>query len=238
MPASAHASRTVADSERDPLPVVLLRRGNVTVRDIEPLYNDRRIELIVMDRLSAEATSLARRVAGAVVATNEDPLNALVYAVSGGLQHPIVMLHSARYRTKCKDLRATGASDCFQMPLSPKALDRIVDTFGASSALARVDGALRLILDPIALAVRHGDKSTRLTQREFAVLQFLSSYHGRPVAAEKIIEYVWSNLVGGKRPRQILDVYVFQLRRKLERVGLDDAITTVRGIGYCLRRRS
>ena len=38
----------------------------------------------------------------------------------------------------------------------------------------------------------------------------------------------------GDRPRQILDVYVFQLRKKLERLGLRGAISTVRGFGYAL----
>jgi DNA-binding response OmpR family regulator len=45
--------------------------------------------------------------------------------------------------------------------------------------------------------------------------------------------YVWgdSDLRDG---RKILDVYIFQLRKKLKGLGLSGAISTLRGFGYSL----
>ena len=74
----------------------------------------------------------------------------------------------------------------------------------------------------------------RLSQREFAVLHRLSGHHGRPVSAEDLLTSVWGDAPTIERTRQILDVYIFQLRKKLERLGLSGAVSTVRGFGYAL----
>ncbi|HEU4994391.1 MAG TPA: winged helix-turn-helix domain-containing protein [Gemmatimonadaceae bacterium] len=204
------------------------------MRSLAPLHEDRRFELITTDRMLPEWTALARRVSGTIVATDEDPLSALVYAVTAGLTGPMALLYPKHYGGDSRELRAAGAAACHTLPVMKKHLDSIADLFATSASLMRVDGRLHLLFDPIALTVRFRDQSVRLSQREFAVLQFMSSFEGQPVAAHKLLEYVWGSHRGGSRPRQILDVYIFQLRRKLERIGLRNAITTVRGVGYAL----
>jgi DNA-binding response OmpR family regulator len=82
--------------------------------------------------------------------------------------------------------------------------------------------------------VRYHDKSIHLTQREFAVLHCLSSHNGRPVCAEDLLTFVWGEANPQDRSRQILEVYIHQLRQKLERLGLKGAVSTVRGFGYVL----
>ena len=101
-----------------------------------------------------------------------------------------------------------------------------------------MDKTLGLLLDPITQTVRYREQCVRLTQREFAVLQCLSSYDGKPVAAHKLVTYVWGDRAVADGSRNLLDVYVFQLRKKLERLGLKGAITTLRGLGYALVRAS
>lgn len=226
-------SQRRADADHDPLPVLLLRHSAVSVRHVAALHEDRRFELIAVDRMLPEWTGLARRVAGTIVATEDDPLSALVYAITGGLTGPIALLYPRRYGMDARELKAAGAAECFTLPLTTRHLDAIASLFAANASLARVDGRLHLVFDPIALTVRFRDQCVRLSQREFAVLQFMSTFHGEPVAAHKLLEYVWGGR-GGSRPRQILDVYIFQLRRKLERLSLGNAIVTVRGVGYAL----
>lgn len=222
------------DTDLDPIPVLLLRHGPVPLRSVAALHEDTRFELVTVDRMLPEWTSLARRVAGTIVATDSDPLSALVYAVTGGLTGPIALLYPKRYDSDSGELQAAGAAACYTLPVVKKDLDAIATLFATNAALTRVDGRLHLLFDPIALTVRFRDRSMRLSQREFAVLQFMSTFHGQPVAAHKLLEYVWGSDQRGTRPRQILDVYVFQLRRKLERLGLMNAIRTIRGVGYAL----
>jgi DNA-binding response OmpR family regulator len=66
------------------------------------------------------------------------------------------------------------------------------------------------------------------------VLHTLSSHHGRPVSAEDLLTAVWGEAPSPDRTRQILDVYIFQLRRKLGQIGLKGAVSTVRAFGYAL----
>jgi DNA-binding response OmpR family regulator len=217
-----------------PIPVLLLRHGPVGMRELAALHDDERFELFVADRLTPEWTSFAQRVAGVIVVTDGDPMNALLYAVTGGIKGPIVLMFSRRYGTECREFIAAGASACITTPVTIRDLDRVVPILSTNASLSRVDKTLGLLLDPITLTVRLQDQSVRLTQREFAVLQCLSSYQGRPVAAHKLVSYVWGDRSSHDDSRNILDVYVFQLRKKLERLGLKGAISTVRGLGYAL----
>ena len=97
-----------------------------------------------------------------------------------------------------------------------------------------MDGALHLVLDPIGRVVRLHDRSVKLSQREFAVLHCLTSQSGRPVSAYDLLAYVWGERSERKKTREILDVYIHTVRRKLKVLGLTNAIQTVRGYGYTL----
>lgn len=100
----------------------------------------------------------------------------------------------------------------------------------------RVDATLRFVLDPIARVLRFGTRTVRLSQHEFAILDFLSRRSGMPVAAEALLKYAWGDSATSDRPRRTLDVHVCHLRRKLGQLGLQDAITTARRFGYMLGR--
>jgi len=97
------------------------------------------------------------------------------------------MLIARRYGAECKELVAAGASECIAMPIGAKDQERIIHVLAAHAALSRIDSTLRLLLNPFGRTVRYHDKSERLSQREFAVLQCLSSFGGRPVAALKLV---------------------------------------------------
>jgi DNA-binding response OmpR family regulator len=201
---------------------------------VAALHSDQRLELFVTDLLTPDWASFAQRVAGTIVVTDADPMDALLYAITGSIKGPIVLVFANRFERECSAFIAAGATACITMPVTTEDLDRVVPLLSSGAALARVDRTLGLLLDPITLTVRLHNDCVRLTQREFAVLQCLSSYQGRPVAAHKLVSYVWGERASAERSRNLLDVYVFQLRRKLERLGLKGVITTVRGIGYAL----
>lgn len=217
----------------DPLAVLLLRRGTIARGLLDALEKDPRIELYVARALTPDWIALAQRVAGIIVATSDDPLAALTYVVTAGLSAPIVVALTAAHKRDCPDTIAAGATACVTMPVSKRDVDRIVEQLQANAAPARVDSTLRLLLDPISRDVRYHNRSVRLSQREFALLHCLSAHRGRPVPAAELVAYVWGQ-ERAEQSRQMLDVYVFQLRRKLERLGLRGAISTVRRFGYAL----
>lgn len=233
--ASGTSTTSVAENLRDhPLAVLLVRRGPVGIRYLGALSDDRRIELVVTDELTPDWVSVAQRLAAVIVATMDDPLGALLYTLTAGVTTPVVVATSGQHRRECETTLAAGAAACVVMPIRPPDCQALVSMLVARAAATRVDSTLRLVIDPVARTARYQDRNVQLSQREFAVLHCLSSRSGRPVAADELLMYVWGERPSPERSRQILDVYIFQLRKKLERLGLKGAIATIRGFGYML----
>ena len=77
-----------------------------------------------------------------------------------------------------------------------------------------------------------GEKSVRLSAREFDVMRFLLQAGGRIVSKESILARVWgydSNAVENH-----VEVYVGFLRKKLRSIGSDVRIEAIRRLGYHL----
>lgn len=195
------------------------------------LQDDARLELFPMAELDADSVALAHRVTAVLVATTEEPLDAFTYVVTAGISAPIVVAMTAAHRKESTDLRAAGALTCLTMPVKAADVDKLVKDLMTRAPASRVDSTLRLLLDPIGRIARFQERSVRLSQREFALLHCLSSRRGRPVPADELLRDVWGE---SDQTRAILDVYIFALRKKLNRLGLNGAISTVRGYGYAL----
>ena len=204
------------------------------MRALGALEQDPRVELFVADELTPDWASFARRVAAVVVVTERDPFSALGYVITAEVSCPIVVGMSRRFRADCKDLVAAGAAACVTTPFTQADVDRLLPIITLYAAPARMDATLRLLLDPISRVVRYRNKVVRLSLREFALLHCLSTQPGRPVPAETLMTYVWGDTDVRDGSRKILDVYIFQLRKKLKGLGLARAISTVRGFGYSL----
>lgn len=217
----------------DPLPVLLVRRGPIAARGLSTLLRDPRLEVFAVGDLTPEWISFSQRVAGTIVATEGDPLRALSWVVTAGINGPILMAVNKRYRHEAADMVQAGAIACVILPLTGEDIGRLIPALRKHAALARIDTTLRLLLDPIGRVIRYRDRSVQLSQREFAVLHCLSAHRGRAVRADDLVKMVWQDRESAKS-RQILDVYIHQLRKKLDSLGLDGAIATVRGFGYAL----
>ena len=87
-------------------------------------------------------------------------------------------------------------------------------------------------LDPAARRAWRGGVEVELTPREFALLEFLLHRRGEVVSKREILEHVWDYDFEGDA--NIVEVYVWHLRNKLDRPFGRDAIQTVRGAGYRL----
>ncbi|MBD8079832.1 winged helix-turn-helix domain-containing protein [Cellulosimicrobium arenosum] len=94
--------------------------------------------------------------------------------------------------------------------------------------LATLSPVPRIVVDPLDRTVTVDGTRTRLTHRELDLLTYLAGAAERVVARAELLETVWADhsVPAGSRT---IDVHVRRLREKL---GLDHAITTVRGVGY------
>ena len=89
-----------------------------------------------------------------------------------------------------------------------------------------------LSLDTLTRRVKRGERTIDLTAKEYAVLECLLREPGRTLSRTQIAEHVWNYDVFNQS--NIVDVYIRNLRRKLDD-GFDlKLIHTVRGAGYRL----
>jgi two-component system OmpR family response regulator len=90
-----------------------------------------------------------------------------------------------------------------------------------------------LRLDPARREVHRGTTPLRLTPREFAVLECLMRAPGQAVSKTQLLEKVWD--FAFEPESNVVEVYVANLRRKIDRPVGGSRVETVRGVGYRLR---
>jgi len=90
-----------------------------------------------------------------------------------------------------------------------------------------------LELDPVTRLVKRGERRVDLTQKEFALLEYLMRNAGhvvtRPMIAEQVWDFPWDGLTN------VIDVFINHLRKKIELPGEGRLIHAVRGEGYVIR---
>ena len=89
-----------------------------------------------------------------------------------------------------------------------------------------------LEIDRLSHQVRRGGDAIKLTSKEFSLVEYLALNTGRVVSRSMIVEHVWDQSFEGLT--NIVDVYVRQLRAKLDEPYKAQLIHTARGAGYYL----
>ena len=148
---------------------------------------------------------------------------------------PILMLTA---RAETED-RVTG--------LDSGADDYLVNPFERQELVARIGALLRrrpprgaaslevadLILNPDTREVRRGSREVELTNREFELLEFLMRNERLVVSRERLLDEVWG--YDPMAATNTIDVFISNLRRKLEQGGEPRLLHTKRGAGYVLK---
>jgi two-component system response regulator MprA len=144
-------------------------------------------------------------------------------------------------------LTARDALDARVEGLDSGADDYLVKPFEREELLARIRALLRrrpprgsaslvvgdLRLNPATREAHRGERQLELTAREFELLEHLMRNERIVVSRQSLLDEVW-----GYHPfaeTNTVDVFISNLRRKLEQGGEPRVLHTIRGAGYVLR---
>jgi DNA-binding response OmpR family regulator len=158
----------------------------------------------------------------------------------------------------CRRLRADGdvpilmltARDSVEARvegLDSGADDYLVKPFDRQELLARLRALLRrrpprgsaslsvgdVRLNPSTHEAFRGHRRLELTAREFELLEFMMRNERLVVSRDTLLEEVWGYAPFSET--NTIDVFVSNLRRKLEQEGAPRVLHTVRGAGYVMR---
>ena len=129
---------------------------------------------------------------------------------------------------------SVGADDYVTKPFSPRELTARVKAALRRLQAATGSGGKRSVLsfrhvkvDMGAHVVTVDETPIELTSIEFELLKALAENHGRVLSREQLLEKVWGGEYFGEM--RVVDVHLGHVRQKL---GSEEFITTVRGVGY------
>lgn len=156
-------------------------------------------------------------------------------------------LHAADPLLPVLILTAKDAAADQVLGLESGADDYIVKPFIFTVLLAHVRALLRrqhaehpsvltfadLVIDTCSHQVRRGERELVMTSLEFKLLRTFLEHTQQVLAKDTLLGLVWGADFGGNQ--NVVEVYVKQLRQKLEASGEPRLLHTIRGAGYVLR---
>ena len=195
------------------------------------------------------AVTVARDGDQGVAALTEDHFDVAIVDIGLSRRDGFSVCRDARaagVRTPVLILTARDAVEDRVRGLDAGADDYLIKPFVEEELSARIRALLRrgplplrerhvvgdLILDVGARTLHVGGKPIELASTEFRVLEYLAANAGIVLTRDQILDFVWGTAFDGSR--NIVEVYISALRRKLRAVGAAGRLVTVWGVGYKL----
>ena len=158
----------------------------------------------------------------------------------------IPMMRKARPTVPIMAVTARSAVEDRVQGLNLGCDDYLVKPFSLAELLARVQAHLRrgatlpatelrsadLVVDLLKHKCSRAGQQIDLSNKEFALLEYLLRNKGQIVTRQMIVENVWDDSF--KNFTNVVDVYINYLRNKVDRDFEPRLIQTVRGVGYKL----
>ena len=153
-------------------------------------------------------------------------------------------LREGRVETPILMLTARDAVDDRVAGLEAGADDYLVKPFALREVVARLRALSRrhlpnrkaelrsgkMVLDTAGHLLLVNQREVELTTKEFAILEYFLLNPGRLLTRSQILEHAWDyDFDGG---RNLIEVYIGRLRKKLIEAGAGDPFVTIRGSGY------
>lgn len=155
-------------------------------------------------------------------------------------------LRTYNIQTPILMLTAKDDSEDIVEGLDSGADDYITKPFILKELLARIRAMLRrntnnsneltfkdLKLDIIKKSAKRADKELELTAKEFAILELLVRNKNSIVSESMLIESVWD--MNYSNASNLVKVYIYRLRNKVDKVYDEKYISTIKNIGYTLK---
>lgn len=154
---------------------------------------------------------------------------------AGGCVTPVLLL-TAKDASADKVRGLDGGAD-----------DYLTKPFRFDELLARIRALLRrgrqaaqrvlqvddLLIDLHARHVTRSGYPISLTAKEYEILEYLACQAGRVVTRTELSEHVWAGDFDSDS--NVIDVFLYRLRRKIDPKPLPKLLHTVRGVGYVLK---
>jgi two-component system response regulator MprA len=220
-----------------------------------------RVLVVEDDTEIADVLRRSLRQEGYEVKTSADGVEAL--DVATGFVPDLVVLDLGLPRLDgvevCRRLRAEGDVPILMLTARAETEDRVsgldsgaddylVKPFERQELLARIRALLRrrpprgaaslevgdLTLNPDTREVKRGKRELELTNREFELLEYLMRNERLVVSRERLLDDVWG--YDPTAATNTIDVFISNLRRKLEAGGEARLLHTKRGAGYVLKK--
>lgn len=158
---------------------------------------------------------------------------------SNGIKAPVLMLTAKDTISDRVEGLDAGADDYLVKPFSTDELLARVRALGRRRAEQFEEEDLHsgaLVLYTTRGQAEYKGKTVKLTLKENQLLELFIRNKGHVLTKEQILDRIW----GFKSDADMnsVEIYVYYLRKKLEKLSEEIMIETIRGVGYCLREDS
>ena len=124
-----------------------------------------------------------------------------------------------------------GANDYLKKPFAfEELLARIRVLLRNKTGEQNTFAAGDILMDTEVHQVTKNGQPVELTQKEFALLEYLLRNKGKVCRRTRIIEKIWD--IHFEKDTSVIDVFINALRKKLDSKEKESFIQTIRGVGY------